>query len=189
MPNYCHYTMRVRGSYEAIDEMERRLTDYDHTPHFWRVFEADRVDEPSRQGDGSADMVAEFDGTCAWSVNACMCDGPLTYAGDFSKNPETAPCCTSLAKTAEELGIDIEVFSEEPGMGFAEHYRYLRGEAPIEEETEYREIFWDRYEHATFAEFDEACGVSELGLTEEDFHDEDGEEYAIIGGYERNWAF
>ena len=183
MPNYCHYTMRVRGSYEAIDEMERRLTDYDHTPHFWRVFEADRVDEPSRQGDGSADMVAEFDGTCAWSVNACMCDGPLTYAGDFSKNPETAPCCTSLAKTAEELGIDIEVFSEEPGMGFAEHFLYdNEGTVLIEDTVDFYEVWWDRDEYPTFAEF--AKNEETYGLTEKDFGDED---YATVGGFD--WEF
>jgi len=166
--------MRVRGSYEAIDEVEKRLKDYDHNPHFWRVFEADRTDDVSDAGD--ADMVTEFSGTCAWSVFSCMCKGDGTYANDHDGEN------TSLQETALELGCDIEVYSEEPGIGFAEHYLYTGdGKTAIEEEREYEEFFLD---DSTFEEMDEQYGLTEKGLSESDF--EDG--VASIGGFEWIWT-
>lgn len=183
MPNYCSYAMRVKGSCEAIDEIEKRLTDYDHTPHFWQVFEAMRTDEASPVKDGDdADMISEFVGSCAWSVRTCMNEGPASYATDFEDRGQS----TSLAKTAAELGLEIEVFSEEPGIGFAEHYLYLNDGTAIEDETEFEEVWWDRDKYPTFAELDEAYGLTERGITAESFGDED---YAGIGGYEWDWAF
>jgi len=181
MPNYCNYAMRVKGSHEAIDEMEKRLTDYDHTPHFWRVFEADRTDDVAPAGDG-ADMVTEFNGYCAWSVHTCMNEGPASYATDFADQGKS----TSLAKTAKDLGLEIEVFSEEPGIGFAEHYLYLNDGTAIEDETEFEEVWWDRDEYETFADLDAEYGLTARGITEEKFGDED---YVSIGGYEWDWAF
>ena len=171
MANECVYTLRIKGTAEAIDEMERRLTDYDHRPHFWRVFSADRNDV----GEG----VAQFSGTCAWSVASCMCEGEMTYAG----MAEDKSAATSLAETAAELRAEIEVFSGEPEMGFAEHYRYAAdGSAIVEETVDFYEVWWDRDEYPTFAEF--AKNEETYGLTEKDFGDED---YATVGGFD--WEF
>lgn len=171
MPNYCSYAMRVKGTPEAIDEVQARLTDYDHRPHFWRVFEADRTE--------TSKGVAEFSGSCAWSVYSCMCEGPSTYASQ-AEDPATV---TSLQKTAAELHVEIEVFSEEPGVEFAEHFLYgADGTAFIEDETEFHEIWWDRDDYPTFEEF--AAENDTYGLTEKDFGDED---YATVGGYD--WEF
>lgn len=183
MPNYCSYTMRVKGTCEAIDEMEKRLTDYDHTPHFWRVFEAYRVDDVSPVAEGDdADMVTEFSGDCAWSVHSCMCEGEATYATDYADQGKS----TSLEKTAEELGLDIEVYSEEPSIGFAEHYLYMRDGTKVEDETDLTEIWWDRDEYPTFEELNNEYDLTANGITEESFGDE---EYVSIGGYDYNWVF
>ena len=183
MPNYCDYAMRVKGTYEAIDEMEKRLTDYDHTPHFWRVFEANRTDGISEVPEGDdADMVTEFSGTCAWSVFSCMCKGKGTYANDCTDKSVT----TSLSETAKELELEIEVYSEEPGIGFAEHYLYLTDGTAVEDETPFEEIWWDRETYGTFAELDAEYNLSERDITEESFGDED---YVTIGGYEWCWTF
>lgn len=182
MPNLCAYAMRVKGTPEAIDEMHKRLTDYEHTPHFWRVFEAERSDAVTETDDG--ETVTEFYGTCAWSVNSCMLDNnPLCYANEYAEEGKS----TSLEKSAKELGIDIEVYSEEGGNGFAEHYLYTRdGSKTIEEETDFEEFYWDRDEFPTFDEFIEEYGLEDAGLSEEDFEDE---EFVGVGGYEENWAF
>lgn len=184
MPNYCNYAMRVKGSVESIDEMEKRLKDYDNKPHFWRVFDADRTDDVSAVPDGDdADMVTEFSGYCAWSVFSCMCEGEGTYATDFADKGVS----TSLSKTAKELGLEIEVYSEEPAIGFAEHFRYdANGNALAEDETEYEEVWWDRDEYETFADLDAEYGLTERGVSEEQFGDED---WVGIGGYEWEWAF
>lgn len=182
MPNYCTYSLRAKGTPKAIDELEARLTDYDHTPHFWRVFEAIRSDDDPDGKAGEDDVVvAQFDGSCAWSVYSCMCEGEHTYASDHG-TPETA---TSLHKTAKELGLEIEVFSEEPGIGFAEHFHYGADGGVIADETcDFEEVWWDRDEYPTFDEFAEENDT--CGLTEEDFGEE---EYASVGGFGWDFAF
>ena len=171
MPNLCSYALRIKGTPEAIAEMEARLTDYDHKPHFWRVFEAYRTE--------IADGVVEFSGTCAWSVASCMCEG----AGTYADSAEDRSAVTSLAKTAKELHATIEVFSEEPGCAFSEHFLYdNEGTALIEDTVDFYEVWWDRDEYPTFAEF--AKNEETYGLTEKDFGDED---YATVGGFD--WEF
>lgn len=182
MPNLCSYVMHVKGTPEAIDEMERRLTDYDHTPHFWRVFEADRSDGEIDPATG--ERVTEFYGTCAWSVRSCMMDDdPLCYASEFASQGKS----TSLHKSATELGVDIEVYSTEEGCGFAEHYLYTRaGTTAVDESTDYAEFYWDRDECPTFKDFIEMHELEDAGLDERDWKDE---EFVPVGGYEENWAF
>ena len=167
MANNCFYELHIKGSAEAIDEMERRLTDYDHRPHFGRVFSAERTEI----GEG----VARFNGSCAWSVNFCLVD-PLESEDDPTE-------ITSLAKTAAELHAEIEVFSEVENGESMEHYRYSAdGTAIAEESVDCYEVCWDRDEYPTFAEF--AKNEETYGLSEKDFGDE---EYVTIG--ELEWKF
>lgn len=166
MANSCFYTMYAEGKPEAIDELIARMTTTnDERPHFWRVFEANVEDlEPRAKGT----RLVEISGDCAWSVSGCMND------------PEVVPYCTSLKKTSDELGIEIEVFSEEPTMGFAEHYHYVPNGQTIEEDCEVQEVRWDRDEYETFTELDKAYGLTAQGITEKDFDDED---CVAIGGF------
>lgn len=181
MPNICSYAMHAKGTPSAIDELTERLTNYGHTPHFWRVFDTERCDNPL--GD-DGEMVTEFYGSCAWSVRSCMMDDdPLCYACEFASEGKS----TSLDKTARELGIDIEVYADEPAIGFSEHYLYTRdGSKEVAETTDLDEYFWDRDEFPTFAEFVAENGLEGADISEEDMADED---YVTIGGYEENWSF
>ena len=119
MPNYCYYEMHVKGKRENIEEFVKVMIDYERPQHFWRVFSADTV-----YGDPDPDgiTVASIAGDCAWSVYSCMCIGPCTYAGDADKEHQT-----SLQKESERLHLEIEVYSDEPGMAFQEHYHYNYG--------------------------------------------------------------
>jgi hypothetical protein len=181
MPNICTYSMRVKGTPEAIDELAKRLTDYSHAPHFWRIFDAERCDSPLED---NGELLTGFYGSCAWSVRSCMMDdSPLCYACEFASEGKS----TSLDKTARELGIDIEVYSEEVGCGFAEHYLYTRdGSKAVAETTDCEEYYWDRDEFPTFADFIAENGLEDAGISEEDMN---GEDFITIGGYEENWSF
>ena len=120
MPNYCYYEMRVRGKRENIEEFVKVMTDYERPKHFWRVFSAyTDYDEPDENGLTTA-MIS---GDCAWSVHCCMCIGPCTYAGDADEEYRT-----SLQDESKRLQLEIEVYSDEPGMAFQEHYHYDKGE-------------------------------------------------------------
>lgn len=118
MANNCFYMMHVKGKKENVDEFFAELRDYEHIPHFWRVFSADRLD---LQNEPDGTVVAEIIGDCANSICDCMTDGPGTYAAD---NPQVS---TSLQKESERLSLAIEVYAEEPIGDFQEHYRYEYG--------------------------------------------------------------
>lgn len=64
-------------------------------------------------------------GDCAWSVYCCMCEGSYTY---YTDSHESDPKLTCLREATEELQLEVEIKSEEPGMGFWEHFHYKNGE-------------------------------------------------------------
>lgn len=178
MANLCSYEMRVKGTPEAVDEMELRLTDPDHAPRFRRVTDTVRTDE-KRDGDL---LVTSFSGACAWSVATCMLESPLSYASS-----EEANVTTSLCQTASELGLEIEVYADEISSELAEHYHYAAdGTVLAEEEARIEEVWWDRDYYQSFEELSEDYDLAERGITEADF---EGEESICIGGFDMNWAF
>lgn len=176
MPNDCTFEMRAAGTPEAIDEFMARLLDYDHRPHFWRVFEAIKLNCVQNPDDGRAH--ATIYGYCAWSVHSCMNKGFGTYADEFHDKDPTAT--TSLRDTSHDLNLEIEVYSQEPGIGFAEHYHYNNGEVIVEEERDYCEYYYDESEYDSFEDFKYEFDEIPDTLKESDL--DDGT-YAI-GGFE-----
>ena len=45
MPNYCDYEMKIKGTKKNCKEWLSRMNDYEKENHFWRIFDADIVDE------------------------------------------------------------------------------------------------------------------------------------------------
>ena len=175
MPNYCEFQMRVKGLPEAIHVLESVVTDYEHPRHFWRVFDFNEFERHTAE-DGRA--VVSYCGNCAWSVYCCMCSGAHTYAED---HPEES---TSLQEISEFLGLEIEVFSWEPGMGFSEHFLYRAGEEAVNACIDYSEyLLWE----------DEELDVAAIRQQAED-RDEfflEGEGVLRVGGfaYPPQWDF
>ena len=160
MPNYCNYEMKVKGSKKAIERvMECLKADYNYLEgkpshkHFFRVFEACENDLEKNE-DGTYTML--IFGYCAWSVYSCMCGGEHTYYNDCKKNHKDIFMGTTLKE--QSRGCEIEVFSEEEGMEFSEHYLYKNGKCLIDdsvktEQAGYtktgritKKINWDTYE-------------------------------------------
>lgn len=183
MPNYCCYEMRVRGKPENIDELIDVMTDYDHPRHFWRVFSAEPFYFPEEE-DGT--VVAGISGDCAWSVYTCMFDGELTYAE--LADPQVR---TSLQKESARLGLEIEVYSDEPGVGFQEHYYFANGKELVNDSVDCMHAYFDDDDAETEEErevlFEKFKREYELDsdLTLEDLN-EDNE--IVIGGY-GEWEF
>lgn len=160
MPNYCDFKMKVRGYPESVNEFVKLIqADYSHAKggygykgrHLFRVFEADVVEEtiPNKR---FVDVV--LSGYCAWSVYCCMMEGPHTYLDAIDdKDREHG---TSLIKEAKTLNLAIEVYSDEPGMGFEEHYLISNSyfnPVLINEEKEVESYWLENYE--TVEEFNE----------------------------------
>ena len=147
MPNYCDYNMRVLGMPSSVGRfIEVISTDYNYgddyylrskAPHLYRVFESN-VSNFTMLSNNIA--IADINGYCAWSVWTCMMEGFATYYNDghnSSSTCVTGKYGTSLLKLCKDLNLYVEVYSNEPGMGFQEHYKISNtGKILVEEEAD-----------------------------------------------------
>ena len=167
MSNDCLFTMYVAGRKADVEAVHNRL-DYesDSAVSFARIKDVEPMYEPWAASDDGEVVLMAFYGCCAWSVETCMRDGDERYHS-YPQNPEVT---TTLELTARELDVDLEVYSSELGMGFAEHYRYEggSGECLADETVDYHESWFD--DQTDFEENREAYGVPE-GITFDDLDD------------------
>ena len=160
MPNYCNYEMKIKGSKDAIKRvLECLKADYDYEEgkpthkHFFRVFEVYENKEMKDNGDGTFTQLVW--GDCAWSVHCCMCSGGTYYNDCKKSNPDTF-MGTDLVEQSQDC--EIEVFSEEEGMEFSEHYIFKNGECLCDDTVDTQQagytktgkittrINWDTYD-------------------------------------------
>lgn len=160
MANDCEYEMRITGSKETIERVFQCLTgDYNYEEgkpsheHFFRIFSATK-EELTENEDGTYTQVIY--GDCAWSVASCMLDGAFSYYECVKKDHPEIFMGTTLKEQSKDC--IIEVFSEEPGMGFSEHYIFKNGVCLCQDEQEIKtggydknnepteDIDWDTYE-------------------------------------------
>lgn len=187
MPNLCNYCMQVKGKSENVEEFIKIIQiDYAYDEngncynpsdnnkpverHLWRVFDAyvenDEMSDDIR--------IVEISGDCAWSVKSCMCDGFGTYQ---STNPNGHG--TTLQQESKRLQLTIEVFSEECGMEFMEHFVFVNGECIIDDCVDYSEYYTGDFD--TVEEMNEEYGTD---FTQEEF---EADEYISVGGID--WIF
>lgn len=137
MANYCYYEMKVTGKKENIDRLINILQYKDDEYKLARIFSADVVDRK--------DTYAFICGDCAWSIHSCMGIGEGTYSKD---NDEI----TNIKYLSKVLGLKIEILSDEPGMGFCEHYFYDNGNCLLDVCEDYPEFENDIYEFSGIGE-------------------------------------
>lgn len=189
MPNLCDYGMRVVGKRDNIEEFIKVINghydyatkEFSYDRHLFRVFDA-CTEEIEELGDGSYGV--NIYGYCAWSVYCCMFETSSTsyyqslqerYPNDFRG--------TSVPIESKRLDLDIEIFSEESGMGFMEHYLVRKGDVEIEDCIDYRECYVEEYDTKEEAEEEEG-----LTFTDEEWNNrEDNDYYIKRGGIE--WDF
>lgn len=186
MPNYCDYTMSVKGSAENVEEFikiikadyDYRKNEFSNKPHMWRVFEAEVYDDYYLE----KLRCIEIKGYCAWSVYSCMLEGEHTYYNDMIN--ESINYGTSLLKESERLNLIFEVYSEEPGMLFEEHY-IVKDNKLIEDECLNYEEFYIS-EHDDYESFKNEYGKD--SITEEEFNENKKYQYNFIkkGGIDWN---
>lgn len=174
MANNCGYDMKVVAERpEDLDEFLSMMT-YSHPEekYFARIFEAYPYNEHEEDGK----YVMYISGDCAWSVYSCMCSGPFTYYDDNAKNGSKI---TNLAIETKRLKLKVEIFSEEPGVGFAEHIIFDNGKQLLMEETDLAE-YWNNDE-LPVEEFEAEYNL-ELTEEQKDLLIENG--YVTVGGYD-----
>jgi len=147
MANDCLYEMKIRGSKKAITRVVKCLNtyyDYDEGKpkhrHFFRVFECVNEDEFVDNKDGT--FTKYVFGYCAWSVNSAMIDkGKHSYYHYLKEEFHDIFMGTTLAEQSRDCVI--EVFSEEEGCGFSEHYIFDHGTCECDNCVEISPVGYD----------------------------------------------
>ena len=186
MPNYCNYSMCVVGKKENIEEFIKVIQadynygamEFSYDRHMFRVFEA-VCDEIEERFDGRYQVI--INGYCAWSVASCMLEHG--YYREFKKDYGSNFRGTTLPIESERLNLDIEVFSEESGMCFQEHYIISNGDIECEECIEWEEVWIEEFETK-----EEAEEELETEITDEEWAAGQEEGYFTRGGFD-NWDF
>ena len=186
MPNYCNYSMCVVGKKENIEEFIKVIqADYDygtmefsHDRHMFRVFEAECEGVEERCDDIYQTII---NGYCAWSVSSCMLRGG--YYSRFKENHPNNFRGTTLDMESAKLNLEIEVYSEESGCCFQEHYIIINGDIECDECVDWTEIWVEEFETK-----EEAEEELELEITDEEWAAGQEEGYFTRGGFE-NWDF
>jgi len=170
MPNYCDYTMRIRGKKEDRDKWVELMNNYELENHFFRIFETWRDNDWFDRED--CEMVS---GYCAWSIESCCRESGYSEGKDL------------LAINSRELNLDVEVWSEEPGCGFQEHYIYSKGQCLTAECKDLNVYIWDTEKYETWKEFKENNKIPDH-IKEDDFEGDCYKEY-YDGGFDfyMNW--
>lgn len=119
------------------------------------------------------DYFAYIDGDCKWSVRSAILD----------KN--------KLQEIISKYKLNLEIYSEEPGCGFMEHYLWEEGELILSESTDFALIHIDdiQDDQEWAEDFFNSQVVKNMCITKdnyESFADDDG--YIKIGGYDYMWT-
>jgi hypothetical protein len=175
MANNCFYEMKVVGDKKKNIEEFISLLNYTHPDGkcFARIFSADP--DPIEEKDGKYSVF--ITGDCAWSVSSCMTNNFMSYASEDKTGK-----LTNLAEATKKLMLMVEIFSEEIGMEFAEHFIYSNGVCLVNDVTNYSEIWYDPEEYDTVEDYIKAEG---LDLTPEQIQDLKDGEYVGLGGFDK----
>jgi hypothetical protein len=176
--------MCVKGRKENVEEFIKVIkANYDygtmeftHDRHLFRVFSAD--DNGIEQVDDDVYEVI-INGDCAWSVHSCMFES--YYYNDLKERFPNEFRGTTLPIESERLNLDIEVYSEECGMCFQEHYIILNGNVAV-----YDSVDWCEYYIRDFETKEEAEEELDIEITDEEWNGND--DFISRGGFE-SWDF
>lgn len=184
LSNCCYYSMKVKGTKEEVEEFIQVVkADYDYNTmefsfdrHLQKVFTAEDDDIEVIDSNTCSVIIC---GECAWSVAVCMLEDD-GYYDDMKARLGDKFRGTTLEIESERLNLDIEVFSEECGMCFQEHYLIKHGMVEIEDCVDWNEYFLDEYETKEEAEED-----LDIEITDDEWEER---EMITRGGF-GDWEF
>ena len=136
MANNCFYTIKaVSKDKNALERLIKIMNYEDNEYYIYRCFSAYKDDEYDKN-----DLyVIMISGDCAWS-----CVKWFDNQEVFTDKDENNAHYVTLDILCEKLKIGIELFSEEPGVGFQEHYVvHSNGNKVVDEEAEWIQKFFD----------------------------------------------
>lgn len=177
MANLCSLSMRVIGKQEDVERFIKIARQEDAEYYMGRGADLEISD---RETISENKYCVVANGWCKWSVYSAMYDNaidmrthPDRWCGDLCGSPIT------INEASEILNVEVEVYSEEPGCCFMEHYVIISGDWIVEECVEYNE--YCTLDFDTVEEMNKEFGTH---FTKEEFEEND---YLHTGGMD--WDF
>lgn len=170
MANDCYFSMKVTGQNENIKEFCMALTHYKNSNTY--IGRGTYQGEDIEYEDGCAYVHAD----CPWSI--------LTSFVDVTTKTENGIEYINIYEACNKFNVNFEVYSEELGFEFQEHFSYIDGDK-FEECIDVEEF--DVSEYSTKEEAEEDL---EEAITDEEWEyaQTEGDGYFKRGGYPE-WNF
>ncbi len=177
MANLCSFLMKVKGNKEDITQFYMVLN---QKGKIWmgRGAETDLSLED--------DETAFISGCCKWSVISALVDNAISMRTEPNKwvfgGDSTGLEFITLFEACKRWNLVMEVYSEEGGIGFQEHFICDKGEILCEECVDWE--VYDIYDYETKEDAEEDFDTK---FTDEEWANED-DGRICRGGFE-NWDF
>lgn len=181
MANLCSFSMKVRGEHDNIEKF------YNAMMQDGNIYMGRGADAEINYND--EDGTAHIDGCCKWSVVSAMVDNAISMRSNPDRwgwgdgvDPKSLEFIT-LWEACERWSIVMEVYSEEGGCQFQEHFLCDKGDVICEDCVNWEEYFVDDYETKEEAEED-----MDIEITDEEWAEGLSEGRFTRGGFE-SWDF
>lgn len=181
MANICSFQMCVRGNCGNIEKFYDALSQKGSI-YMGRGAEAEIEFESEDR--------AMITGWCKWSIQSALIDNAESMRSNPERwwwgddvNPKTLEFIT-LWEACKKWNLDMEVYSEEGGCCFQEHYVFVDGDIICEECVNWEEYAVEDFE--TKEEAEEELGVT---FTDEEWQNRKANDYRICRGGFENWDF
>lgn len=177
MANICSFLMKVRGNKEDIIQFHKALN---QEGKIWmgRGADADLEFED--------DDFASLSGWCKWSVVSALIDNAISMRTEperWHREPgEEEHEYITLYEACKRWNLAMEVYSEEGGCQFQEHFICDKGEVICEDCVE-----WEEYDIGDYESKEEAEEDLDVEFTDEEWANHD--DYRITRGGFENWDF
>ena len=187
MANNCYYQMKVVADDPEVIKRLHSIMNYEDPEYYiYRVFNCDMYDE----GEEDGRYVATFSGDVAWSADAWVHDEPNDEADDDGRT------YTNLVDLSGKLGFSCEIYTEECGCCFNEHYQIASGKLIVDVCIPWYELFYEQGDEDSFEEdieYAKKCGLEERDICEirKYVYDNIKKGYDVViqyGGYEWNYS-
>ena len=161
MANLCSFSMILKGEEADIDKFKNMMK---QTGNVWMGRGAEILNEETEETEDGK-CRCQIDGYTKWSVHSSLIDNAISMRTEPDKwffgdgEDKSKLTFVTMLEACEQLNLDMEVYSEEPGCGFQEHYVFIEGVLVADESVDYTEEY-----------------------------DEEADEWVSEGGFE-NWTF
>lgn len=175
MANICSFNMCVVGDKKNIEDFYKAIS---QNGNLWMG----RGAEAEIEYDGD---LAYIDGWCKWSIQSALIDNAISMRTNpdrwhWGEGERERLEFITLIEATEKWNLIVEIYSEESGCCFQEHFIFDNGEVVCDECIDWYEYCIDDFE--TKEEAEEELGIE---ITDDEWENEC---FISRGGFE-NWEF